>query len=515
VGDTHFAERTWKEIEGLEEGWVAILPVGAVEAHGPHLPLRTDGIIAEAMAREGARELGERGVTTLVLPTLDYSAAPFAEGFPGTISVAPEAVAELVASIAVGVVEQGGDGVIVASAHLDPTHIDSLYAAREIAAEMGAPLVFPDITRKPWALRLTDEFRSGACHAGQYETSVVLAEAPGTVRDALRRELDANMRSLSEAIANGLDSFEASGGPEAYFGDPAAATAEEGAQTVRALGRIVADAYDAAIAEDEEVAKEALFPPDLSGRGAVVTGAGRGIGAEVARELADAGAKVVLGARSTNQIEAVASRIREGGGEALAVTVDVTDPASVEDFLRESRRFLETLDILVNNAGVAHSAQVHRETLEGWERVMAVNATGVFLLMQGVFEGMVDRQWGRVINVASIAGLEGAKYTGAYSASKHAVMGLTRSAAAEAAGKGVTVNAICPGYVDTPMTDATVANVMERTGQSREDALAVVLAHSGQPRLVRPEEIAEVVLELCSDWAADANGEAIVLDGSD
>jgi NAD(P)-dependent dehydrogenase (short-subunit alcohol dehydrogenase family)/creatinine amidohydrolase/Fe(II)-dependent formamide hydrolase-like protein len=521
VGHIRFADLTWKEAESLEEGWVAILPLGAVEAHGPHLPLRTDGVIAESMAQAGATLLEARGVKVVVLPTLDYSAAPFAEGFPGTISVMPDIISELIASIAVSVTDQGADGLMLASAHLDPTHIESLYDAVELAWDAGAPIVFPDLTQKQWAVRLSDEFRSGACHAGQYESSVVMAAEPDLVREDIQAGLEANMQSLSEAIREGLDTFEAAGGPEAYFGNPAAASANEGRETIEILGAILADAYEEAVDApdvvdgadglDQEVDQEV----DLGGRGAIVTGAGRGIGAEVARALAAAGARVVLGARSVDQIEAVAEEIRASGGSALAVPCDVADEESIAMFMAQANEFLGTIDILVNNAGVGHSAPVHKETLENWQRVMAVNATGTFVLTQAVFGDMLDRGWGRVINVASIAGLEGARYTASYSASKHAVLGLTRSAAAEAEGKGVTVNAICPGYVDTPMTDATVANVMERTGKSQAEALLAVLDHAEQPRLVAPEEIAEVVIDLCSATCDDWNGEIIVMDGTD
>jgi len=524
-----FADLTWKEAEALKEGWIAILPVGAVEAHGPHLPLRTDGIIAEAMAQAGASLLESRGVDVLVLPTLDYAAAPFAEGFPGTISVDPEVITELVASIALSITDQGADGLILASAHLDPTHIESLYDAVELAWDAGAPIVFPDVTRKQWAVRLTSEFKSGACHAGQYEGSIVMAAEPDLVREDIQAGLDANLKSLSEAIREGLDSFEAAGGLEAYFGDPASASAKEGRATIQTLGAILADAYHQAVdAEDEpdegEAAAGAVVSGsaqaesaeiDLTGRGALVTGAGRGIGADVARSLAAAGASVVLGARSTDEIEAVAAGIRASGGSALAIPCNVADESSVAAFLSGSREFLGTLDILVNNAGIGHSAPIHKETLENWQNVMAVNATGTFMMTQPVFGEMLDRGWGRVINVASIAGLEGSRYIASYSASKHAVLGLTRSAAAEAEGTGVTVNAICPGYVDTPMTDATVANVMMRTGMSEAEALIAVLEHAEQDRLVTTEEIAEVVVDLCSEACDDWNGEVVVMDGTD
>ncbi|WP_428261085.1 creatininase family protein [Haliangium sp.] len=251
------ANLTWEEVHALPAARaIAIVPVGATEAHGPHLPLGTDVIIAEAMARAGGERLSERGAEVLLLPPLAYSAAAYAAGFAGTISIRPETATALLIDIARGLASHGVSTLAVANAHLDPAHIRSIYAARDALAEStGADaasadisLVFPDVTRKPWALRLTDEFKSGACHAGQYEGSVVLAERPELVRDELRRSLPANPSSLSVAIRAGKHSFEDAGGPRAYFGDPAAATAEEGRTTIEVLGQVldqaVVDATD-------------------------------------------------------------------------------------------------------------------------------------------------------------------------------------------------------------------------------------------------------------------------------
>lgn len=244
VRPLRLSELTWAEVEELDaEQVVAILPVGAVEAHGPHLPLATDGLIADAMAEAGGRRLARRGRLPLLLPRLDYSAAPFAAGFPGTISVRPETVAMLLVDIAGGLAAGGFGALAIANAHLDPAHLGSLHSGVEAIREAGRTAVaFPDLTRRRWALRLTEEFRSGACHAGRYEGSIVLATAPGLVREELRRALPAHPVSLSAAIRDGKRTFEEAGGDRAYFGDPSAATAEEGRETIEELGRILEEA---------------------------------------------------------------------------------------------------------------------------------------------------------------------------------------------------------------------------------------------------------------------------------
>ncbi len=246
----------------------------------------------------------------------------------------------------------------------------------------------------------------------------------------------------------------------------------------------------------------------LRGRGAVVTGGGRGIGEAVARALAEAGCRVVVTARSTDQIEAVAGSLVEAGHEAWAVSCDVSDESAVVELA------LGTVDILVNNAGVAPTAPLARLTLDMWNQALGVNATGTFLCTRAFLPAMMDRGWGRVVNVASVAGLFGAKYMGAYAASKHAVIGFTRSVAPEAAEGGATVNAVCPGFVDTPMTDEGIRMIGDRSGKSRQEAVDAILADTPQARLIRPEEVAQAVLSLCEDAAADTNGEAVVLDGA-
>jgi NAD(P)-dependent dehydrogenase (short-subunit alcohol dehydrogenase family) len=249
-----------------------------------------------------------------------------------------------------------------------------------------------------------------------------------------------------------------------------------------------------------------------SSRGAVITGGGRGIGAATARALAASGVRVLVASRHLTEVEQVAANIRRSGAQAWATHCDVAEPESTAALARVALERLGSVDILVNNAGTASSAPLHRTTLEEWQRLLAVNATGTFLCTQALLSGMLERGWGRVVNVASVAGLEGAKYIAAYCAAKHAVVGFTRAMALETAGTGVTVNAVCPGYVDTPMTDATLDQVAQRIRKSRAEALAAILAHSGQPRLVTAEEVAATIVALCDEAAGALTGQTIVLD---
>jgi creatinine amidohydrolase len=234
---------SWPAFRALQsDRLLAILPLGALEAHGPHLPLGTDLVIAEAMASAGAQLLSRRGFDVVVLPALPVSPAPFAASFAGTIDTPPAATTALVAGIAESAARHGALATVVANSHHDPAHVEAIRAAvRRVEARGLATIVFPDLTRRRWAARLTEEFRSGACHAGRYEGSVVLAAEPRLVDVGLLPTLTANPRSLVDAIRRGDRTFADAGGPDAYFGSPADATAEEGREIIERLGAIVED----------------------------------------------------------------------------------------------------------------------------------------------------------------------------------------------------------------------------------------------------------------------------------
>jgi NAD(P)-dependent dehydrogenase (short-subunit alcohol dehydrogenase family) len=254
-----------------------------------------------------------------------------------------------------------------------------------------------------------------------------------------------------------------------------------------------------------------MSSPD--GRVAVVTGAGRGIGAATARALAEAGYAVVLAARTREQVEREAGALAAAGHRTRAVVCDVTNEAAVEALAREASA-VGSVAVLVNNAGAAGSMPLARTTLGDWNRLLAANATGAFLCTRAFLPGMLERESGRVVNIASTAGLSGGRYLAAYSAAKHALVGLTRSVAAEVEGSGVTVNAVCPGFVDTEMTAETLDRIVTKTGRTREEALAAALASAGQSRLITAEEVAAAVVSLATSIPGEApNGETIVLDG--
>ena len=248
TGPLRLADLPWTEVDALDRHrTVAILPIGAVEAHGPHLPLATDAILAEAMAEAGATRLAARDLIPLLLPTFAYAPAPFAAAFAGTVAIEPGALTASLVAVARSLAFHGLGTLAFANAHLDPAHLRALHEAEQaILREELLIAVFPDLTRKPWAARLGEEFGSGACHAGRFEGSVVLARRPELVRREVAAALPANPASLSRAIREGKVSFAEAGGPQAYFGDPAAATAEEGRATIATLGEILAESVLAA-----------------------------------------------------------------------------------------------------------------------------------------------------------------------------------------------------------------------------------------------------------------------------
>jgi 3-hydroxybutyrate dehydrogenase len=246
---------------------------------------------------------------------------------------------------------------------------------------------------------------------------------------------------------------------------------------------------------------------------AFITGAGRGIGRAIAVRFARAGARVVVAARTSAEIDAVAAELRQSGATALAVTCDVTSAVSVTDAVATAQQQFGPIDILVNNAGIAPTAPLHRLDEALWQRTLDVNLTGTYRCMRAVLPSMVERGYGRVINIASIASRIGGAYLAAYSASKHGVLGLTRSVALEVAGRGVTVNAICPGFVATDMTDAGIANITARTGRSPDEARQILESQSPQHRLIEPEEVAAIAEFLAADEAHGINGQGINVDG--
>lgn len=233
----------------------------------------------------------------------------------------------------------------------------------------------------------------------------------------------------------------------------------------------------------------------LLGKAAVITGGGRGIGAAVARALAAAGARVVVAARTAAQVRAVAESLRAGGAEAHAVECDVSDPASVQSMAQRTRRLLGSAPlVLVNNAGASASAPFAKVSLDDWERLHRINATGPLLCTQAFLPAMLEHGWGRIVNVASVAALVGAKYVAAYAASKHALLGMTRCLAAELTGTGVAVHAVCPGYVDTPMTEENVRRVAAKTGRTQDQVRDRIARSQPEGRLLQPVEVARDVM---------------------
>jgi NAD(P)-dependent dehydrogenase (short-subunit alcohol dehydrogenase family) len=253
----------------------------------------------------------------------------------------------------------------------------------------------------------------------------------------------------------------------------------------------------------------------LANRVALVTGGGRGLGAATCRVLAGEGAIAVAADVRLDLAEQTAGAIRAAGGKAAAIELDVTDAPRVDEAVRELIAGYGAVDVLVNNAGAAGSAPFAAMDDALWDRLLAVNLHGTYFCMRAMLPSMFGRGRGRVINVASIAGKTGFPYTSAYCAAKHAVVGLTRAVALEAAGKGVTVNAICPGWLDTDMTRESIARICEKTGRTPEAARAALEQMNPQRRLIAPEEVAALAAFLASPEAGGINGQALNIDGGE
>jgi NAD(P)-dependent dehydrogenase (short-subunit alcohol dehydrogenase family) len=251
----------------------------------------------------------------------------------------------------------------------------------------------------------------------------------------------------------------------------------------------------------------------LAGRRAVVTGASRGIGRSIALAMAHAGADVAVTARTSGEIEALADEIRVTGSRGLAVPCDVTDPEQVRAMAAQVLDAMGAVDILVNNAGIApsHKFADHPDAL--WHQVMATNLTSVYYVSKALVPAMIEQSYGRIINIASVAAKAGGRYIAAYTASKHGVLGLTRALAVELVGSNITVNALCPGYVDTPMTERSIANITSRTRMTAERARETLERTNPQQRLIEPEEVAAAAVFLALDSSKGITGQALNIDG--
>jgi len=250
---------------------------------------------------------------------------------------------------------------------------------------------------------------------------------------------------------------------------------------------------------------------NLEGAHALVTGGGTGIGAAIAARLNSAGARITVAGRRLEPLEKVADSL----SEAQALSFDVTDEAAVEAGLATAVERFGPVDILINNAGAAESTPFGRTTLAAWRAMLEVNLTGTFLVSRAALPAMVERGWGRIVSVASTAGLKGYAYVAAYCAAKHGVIGMTRSLALEVARKGITVNAICPGYTETDLLSRTVANITAKTRASEDEAWTLLLQSNPQGRFVSPEEVAETVAWLVGPNADAITGQAIAVAGGE
>jgi NAD(P)-dependent dehydrogenase (short-subunit alcohol dehydrogenase family) len=246
-------------------------------------------------------------------------------------------------------------------------------------------------------------------------------------------------------------------------------------------------------------------------RHVLVTGGGTGIGAAIARALDAEGARLTLIGRSYGPLEALAVSLQQ----AQPISCDVSDETSVTAAFGQASASFGAVDVLINNAGAAPSNPFHKLTAADWRQVMAVNLDGVFNCSRAAIDAMLAQGWGRIINIASSAALRGYAYVSAYSAAKHGVLGLTRSLALETATKGITVNAVCPGYTDTDIIRQSIQQIVAKTGRTEADILETFTRSNPQGRLIQPEEVAASVLWLCSEQARSVTGQAISINGGE
>jgi NAD(P)-dependent dehydrogenase (short-subunit alcohol dehydrogenase family) len=247
-------------------------------------------------------------------------------------------------------------------------------------------------------------------------------------------------------------------------------------------------------------------------RHALVTGGGSGIGAAIALALVEAGMRVTITGRRLAVLQALVAR---HPGQMQAVVADVADAQAIEQAFAQARAQFGPIQVLVNNAGQAHSAPFGKTEAALWQQMLSVNLTGTFHCTQAALPDMLAAKWGRVVNVASTAGLVGYAYVAAYCAAKHGVVGLTRALALEYAKKGITVNAVCPGYTETDILRESIANVVAKTGRTEEEARASFAAGNPQGRIVQPEEVADAVRWLCGHAAASVTGQSIAVSGGE
>ncbi len=249
----------------------------------------------------------------------------------------------------------------------------------------------------------------------------------------------------------------------------------------------------------------------INGKVALVTGGGRGIGRTIALALAEAAVFVVVTGRDGAKLNETQTAITEHGGRSMSLTCDVADSASVASAFGQIRATVGSVDILVNNAGITHGGKLHQTPDDIWEQIMQTNVNGTFYCCKAALPDMIRKRWGRIVTIASLMGMVGAPFSSAYSTSKHAQLGLTRSLAPEVARYNITVNAICPGWVETDMLDEAIASLVKATGRSVEEARADLLKMSGQARPITPQEVAAEVLRLAGLEDAATTGQAITL----